>query len=247
MSTQSTAKLSDKQLRFVYEYLLDQNATAAAVRAGYSAKTRGAQAAALMQNPAVRERIYFELRDLYASLGVTTLKILQAQASAAYFDPAKLIDAKGTPRPLRELDEDTRMALTVSYNLRSDGRHTLYVKQTPRHVALAALEKGCERMLEAETQALYALREEDGAEEEAESETEVTAIEVEAESEAERELQTLSEEIRAQAMARAGITPAQAPSLVAATPIPFRERAARLLLGRSSPHHADRQTRAHHA
>jgi len=46
-----TATLTDRQERFVNEYLLDQNATAAAIRAGYSVKTRGAQAAALMNNP----------------------------------------------------------------------------------------------------------------------------------------------------------------------------------------------------
>jgi hypothetical protein len=224
-----TAKLTDKQLRFVHEYLLDQNATAAAVRAGYSAKTRGAQATALMQNPLVRERIYLELRDLYASLGVATVKILKAQASAAYFDPAKLFGPDGKPHPLHELDQDTRMALTVSYNLRSDGRYTLYVRQTPRHLALAALEKGCERMLELETQALYALREEEGEEAEPELEQETTS----AEAEAERDLDTIAEQIRADAMARAGITPALVPALVAAAPIPFRERAAKLLWGRA--------------
>lgn len=220
------SKLTDRQERFVHEYLLDQNATAAAVRAGYSAKTRGAQATALMQNPEVRERIYLALRDLYAGLGATSVKILKALASAAYFDPAKLFDADGKALPLRELDAETRMGITVSYNLRDDGRYTLYVKQTPRHVALAALEKGLERMLEAETQALYAVREEQNEETEDEPQVPATANEA--------ELENLSEQIRAQAMARAGITPDRAPAIIAATPIPFRERAARLLLGRAS-------------
>ena len=35
----SVAKLTDKQKRFVDEYLVDLNATAAAKRAGYSEKT----------------------------------------------------------------------------------------------------------------------------------------------------------------------------------------------------------------
>ena len=34
-----TAKLTEKQQRFVEEYLIDLNATQAAIRAGYSAKT----------------------------------------------------------------------------------------------------------------------------------------------------------------------------------------------------------------
>lgn len=36
-----TDKLTDKQKLFVFEYLIDQNATQAAIRAGYSKKTAG--------------------------------------------------------------------------------------------------------------------------------------------------------------------------------------------------------------
>ena len=38
-----TAKLTEKQQRFVDEYLIDLNATQAAIRAGYSAKTADQQ------------------------------------------------------------------------------------------------------------------------------------------------------------------------------------------------------------
>lgn len=38
-------KLTDKQQRFVEEYLIDLNATQAAIRAGYSAKTANEQGA----------------------------------------------------------------------------------------------------------------------------------------------------------------------------------------------------------
>lgn len=42
--------LNDKQQRFADEYLIDLNATQAAIRAGYSEKTAGAQAARLLKN-----------------------------------------------------------------------------------------------------------------------------------------------------------------------------------------------------
>ena len=49
--------LTDKQERFAHEYLIDQNASAACLRAGYSAHSHAVQAAKLMQNRAVRKRV----------------------------------------------------------------------------------------------------------------------------------------------------------------------------------------------
>lgn len=42
--------LNERQQRFADEYLVDLNATQAAIRAGYSGKTAGAQAARLLKN-----------------------------------------------------------------------------------------------------------------------------------------------------------------------------------------------------
>ena len=131
--------LTDKQERFVHEYLIDQNASAAAVRAGYSEKTKGTQAVELMRNPQVKGRILQELADLYARLKVSALDILRLQVAAAYFDPAQLFDAAQEPVPLHALDAQAREALTVSYDRRRNGEFVMRVKQTPRHVALAAL------------------------------------------------------------------------------------------------------------
>lgn len=51
------AKLTDKQEKFIQEYLLDLNATQAAIRAGYSAKTATEQASRLLANVKVSERV----------------------------------------------------------------------------------------------------------------------------------------------------------------------------------------------
>ena len=132
---------TDRQERFVHEYLIDQNASAAAGRAGYSRNTRGTQATRLMDMPQVRERIVVELAELYAGLKFNAMEVLRAQLRAATLDPAKLFDAAQAPVPLKELDEETRGALTVTYALRRSGDHVMHVRQTPRHVALAALQK----------------------------------------------------------------------------------------------------------
>jgi phage terminase small subunit len=45
--------LNDKQRRFAAEYLVDLNATQAAIRAGYSAKTAGSQGFDLLKKPEI--------------------------------------------------------------------------------------------------------------------------------------------------------------------------------------------------
>ncbi|MDO9950472.1 terminase small subunit [Glaesserella parasuis] len=51
------SKLTDKQQRFVEEYLIDLNATQAAIRAGYSEKTAQEQSSRLLSNVMVQEAI----------------------------------------------------------------------------------------------------------------------------------------------------------------------------------------------
>lgn len=50
-------KLTPKQAAFVCEYLVDLNATQAAIRAGYSAKTARAQAARLLTKVNIQEAV----------------------------------------------------------------------------------------------------------------------------------------------------------------------------------------------
>lgn len=50
-----TDKLTDKQKIFVFEYLIDQNATQAAIRAGYSKKTAYSQGQRLLKNVEVQK------------------------------------------------------------------------------------------------------------------------------------------------------------------------------------------------
>jgi hypothetical protein len=149
----SSRPLNDKQQRFVLEYLQDQNAAAAARRAGYSDSTRGSHAATLMKNPLIRERINEEMAALFARLRVNAFSILQAQSRAAFFDPRKMFDTKGEPVPISQLDEDTACALNVSYDSGPRGK-TLRVRQAPRHVALAALENRYATFLEMELRAV---------------------------------------------------------------------------------------------
>lgn len=51
------SNLSERQAAFVAEFLIDLNATQAAIRAGYSEKTAKSQAARLLTNPKVQDAV----------------------------------------------------------------------------------------------------------------------------------------------------------------------------------------------
>lgn len=63
--------LNEKQQRFADEYLIDLNATRAAIRAGYSERTASAQAARLLKNvnisAYIREKMAEQREDTIAS------------------------------------------------------------------------------------------------------------------------------------------------------------------------------------
>ncbi len=58
------AKLTEKQQRFVDEYLIDLNATQAAIRAGYSAKTADVQGSRMLGIVKVQQAISEAMAEL---------------------------------------------------------------------------------------------------------------------------------------------------------------------------------------
>jgi len=133
--------LNYKQERFVHEFLIDHNARQAAIRAGYSAKSQGGQAADLMRDPRVRARIHAGMEALFAKLNVTAERALRERVRVAFFDPRKLFDDESKILPLHMLDEDTLAALTINYDLRNDEVMITRVRSPNRNPALTALEK----------------------------------------------------------------------------------------------------------
>jgi phage terminase small subunit len=69
--------LNAKQQRFVDEYLIDLNATQAAIRAGYSAKTASQGAAQLLANIKVRAAVDAAIAKRSGNLEITAEKVLR--------------------------------------------------------------------------------------------------------------------------------------------------------------------------
>lgn len=71
MAEEAKKAITDKQKRFVREWLVDMNGTRAAIRAGYSEKSAAQTASRLMRDPAVRAYRDALLKEEFDSLGIT--------------------------------------------------------------------------------------------------------------------------------------------------------------------------------
>ncbi len=75
-SPKAVRKLAPMQSVFVQEYLIDLNATQAAIRAGYSKKTAEQQGFQLLQKPSVRAAIAERQREREQRTAVTADRVL---------------------------------------------------------------------------------------------------------------------------------------------------------------------------
>ena len=89
--------VTDKQKRFCEEYLIDLNATQAAIRAGYSPKTAEQTASRLLRNVKVQEYIAKRQKELSRSTEVTQERVIRELALIAFSnatDYARVVEKK---------------------------------------------------------------------------------------------------------------------------------------------------------
>ena len=104
--------MNQKQKAFATEYVIDYNATQAAIRAGYSEKAAYNQGNRLMKNDEVQAMIE-ELEEASSErTAITKDMVVKELAKIAFVDPRKLFDEGGRPKDIRFLDPDTAAALS---------------------------------------------------------------------------------------------------------------------------------------
>ena len=84
--------MNDKQLRFCEEYLIDLNATQAAIRAGYSPKTAKEQGSRLLSNANVRARIDKDIAERSKRVGVNQQRVIRELARIAFVKITDVVD-----------------------------------------------------------------------------------------------------------------------------------------------------------
>lgn len=105
-------KLSDQQELFCKEYVKDLNATQAAIRAGYSAKSARMQASRLITNDVITARISVLVDERMHRVQVDGDTILRELLHLATSDLRKLFDEKGVLLPPDQWPDDSAIAVS---------------------------------------------------------------------------------------------------------------------------------------
>lgn len=103
--------ITDRMRLFKNEYMVDRNATQAAIRAGYSPKTAHEIGRQLLRHPLLAVELADAERTVAERLGISAETVLRERARLAFFDIGKLYGDDGQLLPLDKLDEDTRRAI----------------------------------------------------------------------------------------------------------------------------------------
>ena len=98
--------LTDKQQRFVDEYLVDLNATRAAIRTGYSANSAHVTGSRLLSDAKIMAAIEAGRAKLAKKLEITQERILNEMAKIGFSDIRKLFNDTGALKRVEELDDD---------------------------------------------------------------------------------------------------------------------------------------------
>lgn len=134
MAAPNGKKLTAKQRIFVKEYLVDLNATQAAIRAGYSPKTAAEQGVRLLRNIKVQEAIQAAIQMREARVDFSADSTLRELKNIVHFNIKSIFNEDGSLKKLHELDDDTAAAVnSVKFTSKMDGDDVLKVTEIKIH------------------------------------------------------------------------------------------------------------------
>ena len=105
-------KVTPKQKRFVEEFLVDKNATAAAKRAGYSKKTAHSIGSENLIKPEVKKEISAALKEQSERTLITADRVLEEIYNLAMCDIGEAYNEDGSLKPIKEIPEAIRRAIS---------------------------------------------------------------------------------------------------------------------------------------
>lgn len=104
--------MTNRMILFCEEYLVDFNATQAAIRAGYSKKTAYSQGQRLLKNVEIQAYIKKRKAELLETIKEDQLGTLRQLQKLVHFDSRKLYDERGNFKPIPDLDDETACAVS---------------------------------------------------------------------------------------------------------------------------------------
>lgn len=107
------AKLTEKQKRFVEEYLIDLNATQAAIRAGYSPNTAKDIGCENLAKPNIRACIDKEIAERSKRTGINQDRVIRELARLAFVNANDVIDMEEAKLKDGATEDDTAAIASV--------------------------------------------------------------------------------------------------------------------------------------
>ena len=107
------AKLTEKQKRFVEEYLIDLNATQAAIRAGYSPNTANDIGCENLAKPNIRACIDKEIAERSKRTGINQDRVIRELARLAFVNANDVIDMEEATLKDGATEDDTAAIASV--------------------------------------------------------------------------------------------------------------------------------------
>lgn len=133
--------MTQKQKRFIEEYLIDLNATQAAIRAGYSPDTAQQTGSENLSKPVIRAQIDRAMAERSKRTGVNAERVVQELAKIAFVNAAEVIDPKTATVKEDALPEDTAAIQSVKVKTFGEDGLEREIKMADKIKALELLGK----------------------------------------------------------------------------------------------------------
>ncbi len=104
-------QLTPKQAMFIAEYLIDSNATRAAIAAGFAQKSAAVTGARLLKHSLIAQTITERQAHRARRLEVTADRVTEQLAKLAFYDVRELFDGNGRLKQITELDDISAAAI----------------------------------------------------------------------------------------------------------------------------------------
>lgn len=132
--------MTKKQKRFVEEYLIDLNATQAAIRAGYSPGSAGSIGEENLKKPEIKNAIEKAMAQLSKRTGINQERVIMEIAKLAFLNPADVIDWEAATVKGEAPREDTACIASVKVKTISGEDGNITEREVKTYDKLKALE-----------------------------------------------------------------------------------------------------------
>lgn len=133
--------MTKKQKRFIEEYLIDLNATQAAIRAGYSSDTAYSIGNENMKKPEIKACIDKAMAERSRRTGVNADRVIMELAKIAFVNASDVIDADTATVKADALPEDTAAIQSVKVKTFGEDGLEREIKMADKLKALELLGK----------------------------------------------------------------------------------------------------------